>query len=176
MSFDLPSLAGRSLEDLFAYAHAMEHEASRRYAQLAGMMVQHGNTELAELFRRLEGIERLHVQDVESAARDVDVTISPATAIAGLGLAGAEVMDFEDMHYLQRPRQALELARDFEERAARFYEDLAFRAHSVPIREAALRFAEVERSHVWELDRWLVRYPPIEKGWDEDPDPAGELE
>ncbi|RQH04889.1 ferritin-like domain-containing protein [Paraburkholderia dinghuensis] len=176
MDTNIQALVGRSLEDLFAYACAMEQEAARRYAQLTKIMVQHGNPEVAQLFRRLECIEAMHSTSVETAARESRVVISAPSAVIGLGLAGAEVADFEDMHYLHRPRQALELARQFEQRAVQFYDELARHTERVDVRAAAYRLADEERSHVRELDRWLARYPQVEDGWDEDPDPVVELE
>ena len=168
------ALAGRSLPDLFAYAHDMERQAALRYEQLADMMVEHCNTELADLFKHMAQIEWRHVDHVDAIGRELSVPSSDAAMTPGQALIGAELPVFEDMHYLHRPRQALVLARGLEEDSARFYEELASATDRNDVREAALRFAEVERAHIQELDRWLARYPAIEAGWDEDPDPPNE--
>ncbi len=166
----------RSLEDLFEYARAMETEAARRYFQLSGMMDQHNNAELAQLFRRMADIEWMHVYHVGELRREMGVPEAASQARPGLGLDGAEVPDPLDVHYLHHPYHALELARHNEERAAHFYADVAASAENEGVRAMALRFAAEEQTHVRELERWLARYPKPEPGWDEDPDPPNALE
>ena len=56
--------------------------------------------------------------------------------------------------------------------AARFFRELAESAKTEQLRAAALRLAAEEEMHMRELERWLVRYPKPEAGWDDDPDPV----
>jgi len=165
----------RSLEDLLSYARTMESEAAMRYAELAGIMETHNNREVAELFHRMAKIEWLHVYNVGELARDLSVSDQMPPG-AGDRLRGAELPDTLDMHYLQSPRQALELAYSYEQNAARFYKELAAAAHGEELRAAALQLAAEEESHMRELERWLARFPQTEAGWDEDPDPPNALD
>lgn len=167
---------GRSLDELFAYARRMETEAAKRYAQLAEMMSVHNNPELAAFFKRMAEIEWLHVYRVGEMRREAGVAEQGRLPSPGVGLDGAEAPDITDVHYLHRPYHALELARQYEERAVRVYAELANSAADEEVRAAAARMTAEEQAHVRELDRWLTRYPKPEPGWDEDPDPPNESE
>jgi rubrerythrin len=171
-----PPKQNASLEHLLDYARAMEMEAARRYAQLSDMMAQHNNAELAELFRRMADIEWGHVYHVGEIRRELSVPEAAPPLRVALDLDGSEAISPLDMHYLLRPYHALQLAREHEERAARFYSELAASADDEEVRTTALRFAAEEEAHVRELRRWLARYPEPERDWYEDPDPPNEMD
>ena len=59
-----PPDAVRSLDELFAIAHFMQHEAATRYTQFSLSMRSAGNVQLAELFERLASDERGHESSV----------------------------------------------------------------------------------------------------------------
>src|SRR5688500_18913758 len=59
-----PPAPVKTLEELFAIAHAMEHEAAARYAALAERMRHEGNASLAEVFDHLSAEERGHLASV----------------------------------------------------------------------------------------------------------------
>lgn len=168
-----PKKVAQSIEELFAYASQMERNTAERYRELGEMMGAHNNRELAELFKRMAEIEWLHVYNVSALCREMDIEErAPTPRSVGKG----EVPDFEDMHYLHWPYHALMLARGYEVRAQEFYANMAEAAEDEDIRKAALKLAAEEEMHVQELDKWLVRYPKPEEGWDEDLDPPVELE
>ena len=54
----------RSLEELFAIAHAMECDAVARYTETAAQLRQQGAAQLAGVFDRLADVERGHVHQV----------------------------------------------------------------------------------------------------------------
>ena len=54
---DHPASGIGSIDELMAYAYALEVEASERYADFADAMEMHNNREVAELFRKLSRIE-----------------------------------------------------------------------------------------------------------------------
>lgn len=54
----------KSLDELFALAHAMEQEAAKRYDALAEEMRGQGKDDLAEVFTKLAAAEREHVDSV----------------------------------------------------------------------------------------------------------------
>ena len=53
-----------NMADLLALALALEIEASERYADLADLMEAHNNYDVASLFRKMAGIEQLHVTHI----------------------------------------------------------------------------------------------------------------
>src|SRR5215208_2938626 len=59
-----PPAPVRTLEELFAIAYAMEHEAATRYAEIAERMRREGNPALAEVFERLSADEHGHLDSV----------------------------------------------------------------------------------------------------------------
>lgn len=167
---------GKSVEDLFAYAEAMEVAAVKRYRSLAAMMEEHNNKELAELFTRMAEIEQLHVTNVGGYSRELGVPLNASAKYVGFGLDGEEVMGFEDVHYLHLPYHAIELAHRYEKLAADLYTEIARTTTSDEVRKVAEHFANDELTHMKELKLWLARYPRPEDGWDDDLDPPNEAD
>lgn len=160
-----------SVEDLMAYAYAMESEAAERYAEFAEVMEAHNNADVAQLFSKMAHIENLHAQQIRDA---MGWTVIPAPAggrFMWAGLEGPETGDHADLHYLMTPHHALQIARINEERAHRFYANLARTAASEAIREAAEEMRDEEAEHVRLIDEWLARVPAPEDGWEVDLDP-----
>jgi rubrerythrin len=162
----------RSVEELLAYARLMERAAAERYTELADIMTAHNNREVAEFFRRMAEIEWIHVYNVGELARELEVPDDNVQPGSGDRLRGAEIPDLDDVHYLERPHHAIAHAYGYEQNAARFFRELAESAKTEQLRAAALRLAAEEEMHMRELERWLVRYPKPEAGWDDDPDPV----
>jgi len=50
--------APRDMAELMAQAHALETEAVERYGELADVLAEHNNPEVAAMFRRLASQER----------------------------------------------------------------------------------------------------------------------
>src|SRR5690349_10535760 len=74
-----PPAAVRSLEELFALAHAMEEDAAARYQDLAETMEAHGLGRVAGVCRMLATEERGHAGRVEAWSRTaVGVPPDPA--------------------------------------------------------------------------------------------------
>ena len=152
-----------------AHAWAMEAEAAERYEELAEQMLAHHNRDVAALFAKLSRIEALHRDQI---AGKMGWSSPPGSvAFSWETPEGLETTDYGDLHYLMQPHHALTLALHNEERAARFFEQLA--ASHVPddVSAAAAEMAADEREHVQLVSEWLARYPAPEPGWDEDPDP-----
>lgn len=159
-----------SIAEFFAQALAIEMEATERYTLLADQMEVHNNREIAEIFRKMALIEAEHRDEVARRAGDALVAGRPAS-FSWTGPDGPETIDFEDVHYLMTPYRALTLARFNEERAAKYFEDIAAAATDPEIAAFAAEMAEEERSHVAWVDQWLEKFKPDDPGWDEDPDP-----
>jgi len=158
------------LAEFMKRAYAMELEASTRYAEFADQMEVANNREVAELFRKLAGIEKLHARKIleQMNWRTPPVDLEP---FRWEGLEGPETGETNDLHYLMQPYHALQIALRNEERAARFFASIARRDLPRTVLDAALEMAEEEREHVELVKAWMARVPKPEKGWDTDLDP-----
>lgn len=165
-----------SIEELLAYARVMERAAALRYKELAEIMTTHNNREVSELFRRMSENEWLHVQSVDALSQKMAVDIDGVQLSSADRLLGAEVPQFEELHYLHSAHHAVKIARQYERNAYEFYVKLADAAKDEQLRSTALQLAEEEKTHVQELDRWLLRYPEPDSDWDEDMDPPASID
>jgi rubrerythrin len=97
----------------------------------------------------------------------------PAGAVAPSweGFEAAESVPLDEVHYLMRPWHALQLALGAEQRAERFFAELAKSTTDEAVRKAAQELQEEEREHVELVRAWMAKVPQPEKDWAEDPDP-----
>ena len=158
------------VDEFFARALAIEMEAAERYDLLADQMEAHNNRAIAEIFRKMARIEGRHHDKIAGMAEDAS-TDPRRARMSWTGSCGPEAVDFEALHYLMTPRQALQLARAAEARAVAFFETVEANAADRKVKALAADVAEEERQHVIWVDRWLQQFPPTGDGWDEDPDP-----
>lgn len=158
-----------SVTEFFAQALAIEEEASERYNLLADQMEVHNNTEIAAIFRKMANIEALHREEIARRAGNRLVGGKPAV-FSWLGPDGPESTEFEDVHYLMTPHQALRLARFNEVRATKFFEGIASNATDAEIKAVAEEMARDEREHVMWVDEWMKKFPEETEVLD-DPDP-----
>ena len=152
-------------------AYAMELEASERYAQFAEQMDGHNNREVAELFRKLSGIEALHAKRILEEMRWPSLPALPP-AYAWEGPEGPETAPFESVHYLMQPYHALEIALRCEQQAQEYFERIVAAADDDAVRKAAAELAGEEREHVELVKSWMKKVPQPSARWDHDPDPA----
>jgi rubrerythrin len=162
--------APATLTELMAQALAIEIEATQRYAELADVMETHNNPEVAALFRRMAEIEGRHADAIRV---EMGWTVSPPPAVrpAWTGPEAPETVEHNDLHYLMRPYHALQVALAAEERAERFFAELARIATVDSVREAARLLAAEEREHVELVRQWMTKVPAPERDWAVDPDP-----
>jgi rubrerythrin len=168
-----PSAAAavRTMNELMAYAYALELEASERYAEFAEAMAAHNNREVAELFRKLARIEHRHAEQILENMGWSAPPAPPSTGYRWEGPEGPETADAAALHYLMQPYHALEIALHNEKRAHRFFSGLARSATTDKIRREAHGMAAGEAEHVRLIEEWMKRTPPPEPHWDYDPDP-----
>ncbi len=164
-----------SVDELMMHALQLERDAALRYLALAEQMEVHNNTELAAIFRKMAALEQMHVRELYGLC-DVLETPPEYRASRWLGLESGEAPDFADVHYQSQPRHMLQLAMAMENRNADYFAELAATTKNPLVREFATRLMKEEELHIAELEKWIVRYPEPEAGWDEDLDPPGELE
>ncbi|MCK6449357.1 MAG: ferritin family protein [Alphaproteobacteria bacterium] len=150
-----PPAAVRSLEELFAIAETMEHEAALRYAELAERARADGVPELADLFERLASDERGHEQSVRRWAQRRSGKAPDPTKIRW---RLPETFDMETAGELAASRLAsayriLSMAVRNEERAFAFWSYVVAEADNPEVRHAAERMAHEELGHVALLRR-----------------------
>jgi rubrerythrin len=150
-----PPMAVHSLDEIFAIAHAMEHEAATRYAELAQRARDEGAAELGALFERLADEERSHEASV---VRWSQQRRAKAPDPAHIKWEIPQTFDQEAAQDLAASRLAsmyrvLSMAVRNEERAFAFWSYVAAEAETSDIREAAERMAHEELAHVALLRR-----------------------
>jgi rubrerythrin len=173
----LPARAGkgtaavRTMNDLMAFAYALEIEAAERYTEFADAMETHNNREVAELFRKLARIEHKHAEQILEEMRWTAAPKPPTSGYKWEGPEGPETADFTSLHYLMQPYHALEIALINEKRAFEFFSGLVRRATTDKVKRAAKEMAEEEAEHVRLIQDWMKKVPLPEPHWDTDLDP-----
>lgn len=149
-----PSTPVKTLEELFALAHAMEHEAAERYAEIAGRMRQEGNPALAAIFEGLSADEKVHLEQVAHWSQQVKGH-APDPSLIRWKLP--ETFDDEGAStiapQLLSAYRALAMAVRNEERAFAFWSYVAAQASAPEIQQAAETMAHEELGHVATLRR-----------------------
>ena len=140
----------RSLDELFALAHAMENEAANRYGELAEDMRRQNKDDLASVFTQLAAAEREHV---ESVARWSRSRRGKAPDPALVQWEGPETFDENTAtevktSRLMTPYRALAMAVRNEERAFAFWSYLAAYSEDPEIKKASETMAKEELGHV----------------------------
>jgi rubrerythrin len=171
----LPELSARcndapgTLDELMALALEMESEAAQRYAEFADAMEMHNNVEVARLFRKMAAIETEHVKTILSGMGWEKAP--PGARHGAWSIEGPETPRIDDVHYLMRPYHALAIALACEERAERFYAELARTADVASVRDAARELQDEEREHVALIRAWMDKVEKPADDWFVDPDP-----
>jgi rubrerythrin len=140
----------RSLDELFALAHAMENEAANRYGELAEDMRRQNKDDLAAVFAQLAAAEREHA---DSVSRWSQARRGKAPDPALVRWEVPETLDQETAtevktSRLMTPYRALAMAVRNEERAFAFWSYLAAYSEDPEIKRASETMAEEELGHV----------------------------
>ncbi|WP_041717891.1 ferritin-like domain-containing protein [Alkalilimnicola ehrlichii] len=162
-----------TVRTFLAHAVVLENDAAERYDELADAMETHNNPEVCELFRRMAGYSRLHLQEATEHAE------KHAGGLPDLkpwefqwpGEESPESGELDQSHYLMTVHHALKLALAAETGARDFYGQVARSTRNDEVRALAEEFTAEEAEHAELIEEWLKRYPAPEEGWDEDPDP-----
>src|ERR1700712_5734664 len=113
----------KSLEELFALAHAMENEAAQRYAGFAGLMRKQGQENVATVFDRIAAEERGHLDSVTAWSEARAGQRPDPAALRWQGPATFEEEDTAEIagSRLMTPYRVLTIAVRNEERAFAFW-------------------------------------------------------
>ncbi len=160
-----------SEEELLAHSHALEVEAADRFAELADVMEVHNNPDVAEFFRKMERIERIHVDNIDQLAAGKELPhIAPWDYKWDDG-ESPEAFDNQQAHYMMRPYHAIKVAIKHEQKAADFFAAVAEHASQEGVKQLALKLRDEEVEHVRLLEDWLKKVPQPEADWYVDMDP-----
>ncbi|WP_316976641.1 ferritin-like domain-containing protein [Shumkonia mesophila] len=161
----------KTIEDLFAIATAMEHEAATRYADLAGRMERQGNGSLATLFRRLEKEESGHEDGLGAWAGRRGIVPSAPFHFSWDMPETLTEQQFAEAggDFLATPWRILVVAAGNEERAFAFYANIAAKTSDPDVRTYAEAMAREELDHVA-----LLRLERRRAWRREHPEPAAE--
>ena len=146
-----------SVAELLVHAHQLEHEAAERYETLAGRMAENNNPELADLFRQMAAIERKHVAKVDEVAEELELPSLESWESPWEPGAGPETMPEGRVTADITAIEALSEMIDNEERAVRFFTDVADATNDAEVKRLAASLADEEREHIELLKRWQVR-------------------
>lgn len=150
---------GFSLAQLLVHALAIEFEAAQSYKELAELMEQCGNTEVAKIFAMMSGIEARHAEIIAEQVTDLRLPELTRWQYRWRGLEAPECIDRTRIHYLMTPHQAMSLALDNEKRAYEFFADVVDNSTDERICELAANFAAEEKQHVAWVEEWLTKIP-----------------
>ena len=146
-----------SVAQFLGYAIKVEAEAAEHFDELAKDMERCGNTEVADLFKKLAGYSRLHHDEVKARAADVDTEMYTPDEHVWPDLVTPEQTELWAGDPALSKLDALKAALEGERLGFEFYHHLAESSHLPEIRSMAKEFAKEETEHVEILERWIKR-------------------
>lgn len=155
----------RTPGELYAHAIAIEREAAERYAELARLMDDLGNDDVASLFRRLAVFEAEHLDTLEGRTAGVDVPRIGPGEYAWLDAGPPETVARELVFRLLTPRAALEIALAAERRAQAFFSEVKASADDPALRALAQEMAMEEAGHIAMVEEAIRRTPDVRVDW-----------
>jgi rubrerythrin len=144
------------LSDLLVHALVMELEAMQSYKELAELMEQSGNTEVAKIFAQMSEIEAKHAMSIDEQLSDFQLPQLTPWDYRWRGLEAPENINRARLNSLMTPHQVLSLALDNEKRAYKFFTDVVDDSTDERVRELAADLAVEEEQHVAWMEEWLA--------------------
>jgi len=144
-----------SVETFLAYAIRVEKEAAERFGQLADAMDACGNREVGKLFRRLSDYSRLHLADAQARAGFREIPKMSWGEFVWPDLESPETAEIWAADPFIGRDQALEIALKAEQAGFDYYQKILDETDDPEIKALAREFADEEREHVVELEKWI---------------------
>jgi rubrerythrin len=148
-----------SVGGLYAHAMLIEHEAVERYREFALNMDEHGNDEVAALFRQLAEFEAEHAFHLARKTAGMTLPKLAAGEHAWLDRHAPLPEAHAFVYRMLTPRMALEIALRAEERAKDFFDKVLAESRDAGICELARDLARDEQAHVSWVREALSRLP-----------------
>ena len=147
----------RNLPELVAHAIGFERDAASRFQQYADYLRELGHHGMADIFHRLELVERTHMEALkECVAAGKLPELQPSDYVRHL-LATRTALELAFPRAPRNAREALVLALAAERRAEIYYRDAAANSADPMVRGFAADLAAGEHRHVRLVERLLAR-------------------
>ena len=145
-----------SMDDFLSYAVQVEADAAVHYEKLAKAMEDCGNADVANLFQRLAGYSRMHLEEARAKCtrRNVETALPPSSAWPDNETPERTALWAGDPAMARL--DALKAALQGERRGYEFYYAVAGTASDPALRAVAKEFVKEEADHVETLKRWIV--------------------
>jgi len=160
---DVPTTGLRSrigsVGALYAHALLIEHEAVERYREFALSMAEHGNDELATLFKQLAECEAEDAFHLAKKTAGMSLPRLAAREHAWLDQDAPVPEAHAFIYRMLTPRMALEIALRAEECAKAFFDRVLSESDDAGILEVALEMAHNEELHIAWVNEALTRVP-----------------
>ena len=151
-------------DDFMVRAYAMELEASERYTNFSEQLEKGNNREVSLLFQALARAEGLHANRIlTEMGWSSPPPLSPA--FAWEGSEGPETASLDSLLDPIQPPRALVVALHCEQKAQKYFENIASSAAPARVCIAAAAMATEEREHSRLIESWLARMPRPLFGW-----------
>jgi rubrerythrin len=147
-----------AVEEFLAHAIHLERDAADRFGQLADAMDSYNNREVGKLFRRLSDYSRLHLADAQARAGFRDMPDMQPEDFTWPGFESPETAAIWAADPFIGREQALEIALDAEMAGYLYYKNILDTTSDPEIKALAKEFAEEERGHVAELEKWIAAH------------------
>jgi rubrerythrin len=146
----------RNLPELMAHAIGFERETASRFHEYAELLRELGHHGMADVFRRMEQIERAHLEALCACAGGEELPeLQPRDYVRHL-LATRDAVELAFPRSPRNAREALVLALAAERRAEVYYRDAAANAADPRVRGLAADLAAGEHRHVRLVERLLA--------------------
>ena len=148
----------QTVEEFLAYSIHLEAEAAARFGELADAMQSGGNTEVANLFRRLSDYSKMHLCDAKARAGFREIPeISPDEFIWP-DLESPEAASIWGADPMIGRADALEIALAAETAGHDYYKHVLDTTDDPEIKVLAAEFVQEEAGHVAELKKWIAAH------------------
>jgi rubrerythrin len=139
------------------HAIQLEHDAARRFEDLAHAMRTVGNQDVENLFRRLGEFSRKHLASVMARGGYHELPkLAPSEYKWPEGVS-PEAVSWEGVDDSLDVAGALDVALAGERGGYNYYRAVADGTRDPEVRRLAREFASEEAEHVAELERWISR-------------------
>lgn len=147
-----------TLKDALDLAMLVEQEAKDRYEELAEQMELHHNPEVAELFRKMKGIEAKHESQV--TARRRALFGDAPRAVRREMIFDVEAPDYDEARATMTVRQALEVSLRSEKKAWAFFDAALAKVKDPEVRSLFAELRSDEADHQKLVEAQIARLPP----------------
>jgi hypothetical protein len=133
----------QSLEEFIVHAHALKCESEEQLEMCADSLRAHNNPDAAAVFHSLSQMVRQIIEEIEAMAAGLELPEIPPWDFHWHMIDDLKCMDAA--HYLISERKALELAQLNEQRAMKYFQDIAEAVSDQAVKEMAQRLYDHEQ-------------------------------